>query len=651
MNSTGDNNNQHELNPVEQAARDSIKKKAKNVTKQASKKAIKATVNLAKHLVVAVVKVIISFLIGVLGPVGAIIFGIILLVMIVILFGQLAFTSGDADEVLDHDAKMHKYYTKQILNKHEGVDYELYVAGVSLLDTEHIYNAQIDTIGGLLATESHYMDIKLGKEYYNVECVKEGEGKGECTQSPTYSSNSTKRVYDYQIFWNKTVTYSYDISFGDWIKSKVKEESKCIQVKTADGGMEQKDCKIIETYTMTRVESYVQNSTEVEDYGKFEQIFMGDPFNYSQEDLYTIEATYLASDKPIAYSQWREGNGTIGSVSGTYDHNVLPGTSVPSDYFPYYMEAQAKYGVDWYYMAAVHYIETKFSTIKNMVSYAGALGHFQFMNCTWVGWSYPGCMGGLGNANIPNDVLTSPAMIKQYGGYGMDVNGNGKADPFEFEDAVMTAAKYLKALGYNSLNPKKAILGYNHSEEYWVSVNTYAEKFKNEAVYIADMEQGGIAVTDKAFIKPVTTGSMSSNFGIRTIGGKTKSHLGVDFDVPVGTPLYSSGTGKVRKINTGCPNHIGNGYGDQCGGEWGNYIRVEHNVNGTVYEIIYAHLTSVTVKAGDLVQQGQVIGFTGNSGSSTGPHLHFEMHKGIRPSGAAANKTAINPILFFNMKY
>ncbi len=90
-----------------------------------------------------------------------------------------------------------------------------------------------------------------------------------------------------------------------------------------------------------------------------------------------------------------------------------------------------------------------------------------------------------------------------------------------------------------------------------------------------------------------------------------------------GSPIYAAREGTVISVNTGCPK---NGYlGSSCGSGYGNYIIINH---GNGYDIIYAHLASVNVGVGSKVKRGQVIGAMGNSGSSTGTHLHFGTYKG-----------------------
>ena len=112
--------------------------------------------------------------------------------------------------------------------------------------------------------------------------------------------------------------------------------------------------------------------------------------------------------------------------------------------------------------------------------------------------------------------------------------------------------------------------------------------------------------------KPVLAGIMRSGFGLRRhpILGYTKMHTGVDWAAPSGTPIYASGNGVVEKV------------GWESG--YGKYIRVRHN-NG--YETAYGHMTAFArgMDEGTRVRQGQVIGFVGSTGLSTGSHLHYEI--------------------------
>ncbi|WP_026314547.1 lytic transglycosylase domain-containing protein [Heyndrickxia acidiproducens] len=158
---------------------------------------------------------------------------------------------------------------------------------------------------------------------------------------------------------------------------------------------------------------------------------------------------------------------------------------IPQKYLAYYLEAEKKYGVPWYVLAAHHRVETRFSTMKPMVSPAGAEGPMQFMPCSFVGWKHPSC-SGLGKGNISENDKTNPAVIHKYGGYGVDADGDGKADPFDDKDAIFSAANYLARNGAASGRIEKAVYSYNHSNEYVTEVMHYARMYKKENVQKGD---------------------------------------------------------------------------------------------------------------------------------------------------------------------
>jgi len=145
---------------------------------------------------------------------------------------------------------------------------------------------------------------------------------------------------------------------------------------------------------------------------------------------------------------------------------------IPEQFIPIYVAAEEKYGVPWTLLAAHHRIETRFSSMKSLVSPAGAEGPMQFMPCTFVGWKHPSC-SGLGKGNISKTELMSPEAIKKYGGYGVDANGDGIADPYDIEDAIYSAANYLSKNGAANGDVKQAVFQYNHSDEYVEKVLHY----------------------------------------------------------------------------------------------------------------------------------------------------------------------------------
>ena len=104
-----------------------------------------------------------------------------------------------------------------------------------------------------------------------------------------------------------------------------------------------------------------------------------------------------------------------------------------------------------------------------------------------------------------------------------------------------------------------------------------------------------------------------------------EQHGGIDIGASMGTAIYAANSGTVVSSNNSC-NHVSSG-GNwcDCGGGYGNFVWILHD-NG--YETIYGHMTTTAVGTGDRVSAGQLIGYVGSSGWSTGPHLHFELRIG-----------------------
>ena len=131
------------------------------------------------------------------------------------------------------------------------------------------------------------------------------------------------------------------------------------------------------------------------------------------------------------------------------------------------------------------------------------------------------------------------------------------------------------------------------------------------------------------FICPLKSYSrISSEYGWRKnpVSGVNKLHAGIDFAAPAGTPIYAAASGYVQVA------------GWSSGG-YGNYVIIYHGKmsDGTAYSTLYGHMRSVATTAGKYVKQGELIGYVGSTGNSTGNHLHLEVWKG----GSKAN--AVNP--------
>lgn len=142
-------------------------------------------------------------------------------------------------------------------------------------------------------------------------------------------------------------------------------------------------------------------------------------------------------------------------------------------------------------------------------------------------------------------------------------------------------------------------------------------------IYRYETKQHGVEYFDekgrsaqKALMKtPIDGARLSSRFGRRKhpILGYTRMHKGIDFAAPRGTPIYAAGNGTVT-------------YAGRKGG-YGKYVQIRHN--GT-FKTAYAHMKGFGrgVRRGARVRQGQIIGYVGSTGRSTGPHLHYEVHRG-----------------------
>ena len=128
-------------------------------------------------------------------------------------------------------------------------------------------------------------------------------------------------------------------------------------------------------------------------------------------------------------------------------------------------------------------------------------------------------------------------------------------------------------------------------------------------------------------IQPVSNKQLdriASGFGMRIdpVYGTPKMHKGLDFTAPQGTPIYATGNGVVSE----------SGFTE---GGYGNHVEINH---GYGYETIYGHMVRIKVRRNQKVKRGEVIGWVGSTGKSTGPHCHYEVH---------INGNAVDPVYFF----
>lgn len=150
------------------------------------------------------------------------------------------------------------------------------------------------------------------------------------------------------------------------------------------------------------------------------------------------------------------------------------------------------------------------------------------------------------------------------------------------------------------------------------------EQFKQLFATWESLENGGPAIPAPVpsvsipSRMPLADAALTSDFGMRThpvLGGR-RAHKGIDLAAPTGTPIYATADGLVARADRFS--------------SYGLYVEIEH---GADLETRYAHMSRIAVAAGERVRKGDIIGYVGSTGRSTGPHLHYE----VRVAGEAVN--------------
>ncbi len=158
------------------------------------------------------------------------------------------------------------------------------------------------------------------------------------------------------------------------------------------------------------------------------------------------------------------------------------------------------------------------------------------------------------------------------------------------------------------------------SRELYVQSKSFDEVYKlakNKAIMLASIP--GIQPISNKDLKRIASGF---GYRIHPIYKTLRMHEGIDFTAPIGTPIYATGDGVVERNK-----------GRMSG--YGKMVKIDH---GFGYETLYAHMSKIIVRPGQKVKRGEIIGYVGNTGRSTGPHLHYEVRK---------NGSPINPVHFF----
>ena len=203
------------------------------------------------------------------------------------------------------------------------------------------------------------------------------------------------------------------------------------------------------------------------------------------------------------------------------------------------------------------------------------------------------------------EVKIEPNIIIEFARiYGFEIDFQRdirKGDTFEIY--------YEKFLDDNDIVRDTGKIIYAHMNVNNREISLYNFKDKDDVGYY---DISGKSIVKSLMKTPINGARLSSSFGMRKhpILGFNKMHRGTDFAAPTGTPIMASGSGTVTRARW-------------CGGG-GNCVKIRHN---STYETIYAHMSKFArgIKEGRKVKQGQIIGYVGSTGMSTGPHLHYEV--------------------------
>lgn len=192
----------------------------------------------------------------------------------------------------------------------------------------------------------------------------------------------------------------------------------------------------------------------------------------------------------------------------------------------------------------------------------------------------------------------------------------------------------IRKAGYGGINKYNALEGYDYSEIMIESTKKLDQVAKQMYVQSKSYDELLKEVKNKnkllasiPAIQPISNRklkALASGFGYRIhpVYKTSKMHTGMDFTAKIGTPIYATGDGYVITA-------------DGSGRGYGNHVVINH---GYGYQTLYGHMSRIKARRGQSVKRGEIIGYVGNTGTSTAPHLHYEVRKGGRP---------INPVNFY----
>lgn len=335
------------------------------------------------------------------------------------------------------------------------------------------------------------------------------------------------------------------------------------------------------------------------------------------EDWIINEYKLSKDDKGIPLAReavWEAGNGYNShsewlnwlTLNGVY-YNYVTGATIPPELVSIFKEAEAKYGIPWWFSAAVSFKESSFRTdADNRKNFPDAPVHcYGLMQLSDENWDRVSRQLGFDPAldrdNPRAQILCGVFLLKSYFG-NIDWKG-------EWKDATLPGLAFYG--------------GYRGPD----ALDRCRKEYANVIWSLADKFQSGIPVWPVPGYYRVT-----SYFG--DTEGRDHIHQGIDIACPVGAAVISTSAGKVVHAGWENPNNPLQGFG--------LYVSIEDNE----HMYYYGHLTQLNVSVGQDVHQGDTIGLSGNTGGSTGPHLHFQIN--VLTAGGKEGQ-AIDPISIFSM--
>ncbi len=263
--------------------------------------------------------------------------------------------------------------------------------------------------------------------------------------------------------------------------------------------------------------------------------------------------------------------GAASAASSPSSPSAVALADMPGDLLPIYQAAAERCGMPWAVVAAVGKVESDHGRstaqgVQSGANFAGASGPMQFLAPTWAA-------------------------------YGVDGNGDGIANVYDPVDAIHGVANYLCATGAGDpARLRKAIWHYNHAE--W-----YVNKVLAQA---AEYEAAAASIVAGDYTVPLAASTPGLN--LPAMARPHHDYPAWDFSTPTGTPILAAAGGLVAATTSD--------------GSCGNGVIID-GADGHRYS--YCHAVSVSVVRGQSVAVGQQIMLSGNTGRSTGPHLHFQI--------------------------